>query len=164
MDGDDAGSPGQPPGASDPTTGSPSGPFSVSSASRRRSVASSRLRLVGLGVVALSCAPLVACGSAGSSAPPSSSASAVTCQRITAVLSDGPDPDADPVGYAFAQILPLQQIKSPSDAALQGAIDDLASAYQDFYQSNGASPSAKNAVNQASEKLDTLCPGAGAGS
>ncbi len=127
-------------------------------------MASSRLRLVGLGVVALSCAPLVACGSAGSSAPPSSSAAAVTCQRVTAVLSDGPDPDADPVGYAFAQVHPLEQIKSTSDAALQRAIDDLASAYQDFYQSNGSSASAKQAVSQAGEKLDTLCPGAGAGS
>ncbi len=33
-----------------------------------------------------------------------------TCKQVEAVLSDGPDPEADPVGYAQAQILPLREI------------------------------------------------------
>ena len=123
--------------------------------------ASARLRMVGLGVVALACVPLAACGSPSVSAHPSSSATAVTCQKVSGVLSDGPDPDADPVGYAFAQILPLRQITT-SDAELQRAIDGLASAYQELYQSNGASASAQKAVSQASSRINALCPGAGA--
>ena len=42
------------------------------------------------------------------------------------MLSDGPDPDSDPVGYAEAQILPLGQIHT-SDAQLRTAIGKLAS-------------------------------------
>lgn len=51
------------------------------------------------------------------------------CEQVSAVLSDGPDPDADPVGYAEAQILPLRQI-SVSNQALHGAVSQLADAYQ----------------------------------
>ena len=40
------------------------------------------------------------------------------------MLSNGPDPDADPVGYAQAQILPLREIDT-SDANLHQAIDAL---------------------------------------
>jgi hypothetical protein len=50
------------------------------------------------------------------------------------VLSDGPDPDADPVGYADA--------------------------YSEFFASNGKSSNAKEAVAVASKKLDSICPGA----
>ena len=74
------------------------------------------------------------------------------------MLSDGPDPGADPVGYAFAQILPLRQIHT-SDSALQAAIDDLAGAYQEFYGSNGDKVAAK-AVTTASDKVNAICPGA----
>ena len=120
--------------------------------------------LISLGLSAL----LGACGSAapesrpataGTSGPTSTAAVRTTCTQVSAVLSDGPDPDADPVGYAEAQILPLGQIRT-SDAALRAAIGKLASAYQEFFDSNGASSSAKLAVASASKRINSLCPGA----
>jgi hypothetical protein len=83
-----------------------------------------------------------------------------TCQAVTAVLTDGPDPDADPVGYALAQVRPLRQIKPTSDQPLQTAIDQLASAYPQFYAAHGVGASVKRAVTRASDRLDALCPGA----
>ena len=95
------------------------------------------------------------CGSSSST----SAATANTCQQVSAVLSDGPDPGADPVGYAEAQILPLRQI-STSDPALRTAIGQLADAYQQFFASDGQSSSAKQAVASASNRLNSICPGA----
>jgi hypothetical protein len=106
--------------------------------------------------------PLLCACSSSSSAVAQSSAPAVAtsaCQQVNAVLSDGPDPDADPVGYAEAQILPLRQISVP-DQALRGAVTQLADAYQQFFNSNGKSSSAKEAVAVASKKLNSICPGA----
>jgi hypothetical protein len=114
------------------------------------------------GGLALSLVVLLACA-CGSSSPAAGHASASTiassCQHVSAVLSDGPDPDADPVGYAEAQILPLRQISVP-DQALRGAIDQLADAYQQFFASKGKSSNAKEAVAVASKTLDSICPGA----
>ena len=102
--------------------------------------------------------PLV---SACSSSTPHASAPATasTCQQVSAVLSDGPDPDADPVGYAEAQILPLRQISAP-DQPLHAAITQLADAYQQFFASDGKSSNAKEAVSVAGNKLNSICPGA----
>jgi hypothetical protein len=102
---------------------------------------------------------LSGCGSAARSG--SAAATAKTCQRVSAVLSDGPDPDADPVGYAEAQILPLRQVAAP-DNALRDAIRGLADAYQKFFASNGTSSAAKEAVAVASKKINSFCPGAAA--
>lgn len=112
---------------------------------------------LGISGLAICAALLSACGS---SAPAGDSASAVSiaCQQVSAVLSDGPDPGADPVGYAEAQILPLRQIRT-SGKNLQAAIGDLASAYQQFSASNG-SGAAKQAVRRASDKVNAICPGA----
>jgi len=74
------------------------------------------------------------------------------------VLSDGPDPGADPVGYAEAQVLPLRDIHT-SDKALGTAIGDLASAYEQLFTTNGAT-AAKHAVSEASDKVNAICPGA----
>jgi hypothetical protein len=101
---------------------------------------------------------LLACG-CGSSASSATSATEKTCQQVSAVLSDGPDPGADPVGYAEAQILPLRQISS-ADPALRTAIGQLADAYQQFFASDGKSSKAKEAVAVASQKLNSICPGA----
>jgi hypothetical protein len=98
---------------------------------------------------------LSACGSDSSQA---SAAVKNTCQQVSAVLSDGPDPGADPVGYAEAQVLPLRQIHT-TDPSLQRAIDSLASAYRQFSSTNGAT-AAKHAVTRASEKVNAICPGA----
>jgi hypothetical protein len=77
---------------------------------------------------------------------------------VSAVLGNGPDPGADPVGYAEAQILPLRQIKT-SDKDLKRAIDDLASAYQQFFRTNGGS-AATHAVSRAAANVNAICPGA----
>jgi hypothetical protein len=108
------------------------------------------------------CLLLGACSSSRPvSAAPSSGAVRATCSQVSAVLSDGPDPTADPVGYAEAQVLPLQQIRTP-DAQLRAAIGMLASAYRAFFHSNGSSSSAKLAVAAASKRIDSFCPGAAA--
>jgi predicted Zn-dependent protease len=99
---------------------------------------------------------LAACGS--SSASSSQAAHTQTCQQVTAVLSDGPDPAADPVGYAEAQVLPLRQIHT-SQKSLQQKIDELASAYHAYSSKNG-SRAAKTAVTLASRQIDAVCHGA----
>jgi hypothetical protein len=102
---------------------------------------------------------LSACSSSGNAA--AAAASAKTCQQVSAVLSDGPDPSEDPVGYAEAQILPLRQVHT-SDLQLRAAISKLASAYAAFFADNGKSESAASAVLAAAAHMNKLCPGAGA--
>jgi hypothetical protein len=111
---------------------------------------------------ALAALLLAACSSpAHSSASAAAAAAAIagTCGQVGAVLSDGPDPGADAVGYAEAQVLPLRQIRA-SDQALRNAIGQLADAYQAFYSSDGKSSQAKKAVAAASKKINSFCPGA----
>jgi hypothetical protein len=126
-----------------------------------RFVGPTLLALTSLGLSAL----LGACSSAASSSGPaagtalSTAAVRATCTQVSAVLSDGPDPDSDPVGYAEAQILPLGQIHT-SDAHLRAAIGKLATAYRAFFDSNGTSSSAKLAVAAASKRINSFCPGA----
>jgi hypothetical protein len=104
---------------------------------------------------------LTACGSSGP-AQASGTTSQTTCQIVSGVLSNGTDPGADPVGYALARVLPLRSIETSSEGALQQAIDALATAYQRYYQSNGHVPAATHALNRAADKINALCPGAGA--
>jgi hypothetical protein len=119
------------------------------------------LALTSLGLSALLGACSSSSSSSGSAAAGTASTAAVhaTCAQVSAVLSDGPDPDSDPVGYAEAQILPLGQIHT-SDAQLRTAIGKLASAYRAFFDSNGSSSSAKLAVASASKRINSFCPGA----
>jgi hypothetical protein len=117
-----------------------------------------------LAVLLLTALLLCACGSsAGSASSAATSMLAVAakqaCLQVSGALSDGPDPDADPVGYAEAQVLPLRQIHT-QDKALKAAIGGLADAYQSFFTSNGKSSAAQEAVAVASKKIDSLCPGA----
>jgi hypothetical protein len=105
-----------------------------------------------------SSAHLAAAGSSPTAAT-STTANEDACQQVSAVLSDGPDPDADPVGYAEAQILPLRQVNA-SNQALHGVISQLADAYQKFFASNGKNGNAKEDVAVASKKLNSICPGA----
>ena len=109
--------------------------------------------------MALSAAVLAACASSGPPGRASGQVVPTTCQEVSAVLSDGPDPGVDPVGYAFAQIRPLRAITVSTDRPLQDAIDGLAGAYQRFYDDNGVGAAAKNAVKVASARLNSLCPG-----
>jgi hypothetical protein len=88
----------------------------------------------------------------------SSATTSATCLRVSAALFDGPDPNADSVGYAEAQILPLRQI-SITDTPLQHAITSLSNAYRTFYRDGGTAP-AKTLVRDASKAVDRYCPGA----
>jgi hypothetical protein len=116
--------------------------------------------LIAPGLAAL----LAACASPTASSRPVTATTPVTevhvtCSQVSAVLSDGPDPAADPVGYAEAQILPLGQIRTP-DPQLRAAISELARAYRAFFDSNGTSGEAKLALAAASKRIDSFCPGA----
>lgn len=97
---------------------------------------------------------LTACGSS----PASAAATKKACEQIGAVLSDGPDPDADPAGYAEAQILPLSQIHAPGQR-LRNALRQLDAAYRQVFASNGASADATRAVAAATRQVSKICPG-----
>jgi hypothetical protein len=99
---------------------------------------------------------IAACGSS-KPAPSSAQVKQQTCKQVEAALSDGPDPEADPLGHAQAQVLPLREIHS-GDETLQQAIDSLAGAYQSFAATNGSAP-AKSAVSGATKTIERLCPG-----
>ncbi|MGB8197167.1 MAG: hypothetical protein WCF25_09210 [Acidimicrobiales bacterium] len=106
------------------------------------------------------CAGLVlsACGS-NPSATKHAKMIRAACAQVAGVLSDGPDPSVDPVGYAEAQVLPLSKIKV-HDAVMQTAIHYLDVEYRLFYQTNGA-PAAQRAVKAALKIVDVYCPGVG---
>ncbi len=127
---------------------------------RIRRLATATVPALGLCIVLGACSGGAAKAPAPASAPTSSAVRA-TCSQVSAVLSDGPDPTADPVGYAEAQVLPLQQIRTP-DTQLKAAINRLASAYRAFFDSGGSSSTAKLAVAAASKRIDSFCPGAAA--
>jgi len=123
-------------------------------------------RLAGHVTLILTVALVCACGSsrqsstaASPSASPSAATIAATCEQVSGVLSDGPDPDADPVGFAEAHILLLRQVDT-TDQALRGALSQLADANQKFVASNGKSANAREAIAVASKKLNPICPGA----
>ena len=117
------------------------------------------LTSVGLSALLGACSSAASPSRAAAGGTASTAALRSTCTQVSAVLSDGPDPDSDPVGYAEAQMLPLGQIHT-SDARLGAAIGKLASAYRAFFDSNGTSSSAKLAVAAASKRVDSFCPGA----
>jgi hypothetical protein len=101
-------------------------------------------------VVVLTCAlALSACGS------PTALQSA--CNKVSAVLSDGPSPQADPVGYAEAQMGPLLLVNAPTKA-LRSALEDLSAAYVQYFTTNGDAAS-KRLLSRASEQLSDVCPG-----
>jgi hypothetical protein len=117
------------------------------------------LKRIALALAVVAALGLTACSSA-KSATASNAADTVsaTCELVGAVLSDGPDPGADPVGYAESQFGPLRGI-STQDATLRGAIGKLADAYQEFFTTNGSN-TAKEAVSVASSAINKICPGA----
>jgi hypothetical protein len=124
------------------------------------------LALPALALTVLALTVLIsACGSGAhttaSGASKATTATQQTCQQLAAVLSDGPDPGADPVGYAEAQVLPLRQIHSP-DQTLEGAISTLATAYNSFYAAEGTGSGVKSALTTAVNRINSLCPDAGA--
>jgi hypothetical protein len=107
---------------------------------------------------------VAACGSSSSSSSQSSSAALIgtpvqqACTLVADVLSDGPDPTADPVGYAEAQVLPLRQL-TISDAKLHSAVLSLAAAYQTFSTSSGSTRTAAAlTVTKAENEVNNICP------
>jgi hypothetical protein len=106
---------------------------------------------------------VAACGSSSSHTATAAilgSALKQDCTAIADVLSDGPDPDADPIGYAQAQVLPLKQL-TIADAKLHKAVISLADAYQTF--STGSDPGGTAAalqVSKAESAVNAICPGA----
>lgn len=125
-------------------------------ASHGRAIALPWRRAGTVAMTLLLMALLAACGSASKPTLSSAQVKKKTCQQVEAALSDGPDPEADPVGHAQAQVLPLREIHT-SNSSLQEAIDSLASAFQSFSTSNGSS-SAKSTVESASKTIEHLCP------
>ena len=104
---------------------------------------------------------VAACGSASSQTSSTvilGSAVQQDCTSVANVLSDGPDPDADPVGYAQAQVLPLRQL-SISDASLHRAVLTLAGAYETFSTSSSSTRAASAAaVTKAENEVNKICP------
>lgn len=125
---------------------------------RARGSAAASLIVLGLAVLLAACSSPAPASRPAAATTPATEVH-VTCSQVSAVLSDGPDPAADPVGYAEAQVLPLGQIRT-SDPQLRTAITGLARAYRAFFASNGASPAAKLAVASATKRINSFCPGA----
>ena len=100
---------------------------------------------------------LAACGSSGRTKD-SAKAPSSTCAKLNAVLSDGPDPDADPVGYALSQILPLSKIAT-SDSWVAATIKQLVAADHALVNSKGADHAATAAIKKADHTLNKACPG-----
>ena len=122
------------------------------------------LRPAASGTLAAVSAACLAIAIAGCGSPASSHAatSAILgtsvqqdCTAVGDVLSDGPDPGTDSVGYAQAQVLPLRQLKI-ADAALRRDVLTLAAAYQAV--SAGGGPAAAGAVTKAEKAVDSICP------
>ena len=88
------------------------------------------------------------------------SASNRRCTAVSDVLANGPDPDADAVGYAEAQVLPLRQLKL-AEATLADAVGQLDSAYKSFSSTDGAkgTPAAVK-VSAAEKAVNAICPDA----
>jgi hypothetical protein len=99
---------------------------------------------------------LVACASGGAQAQ--DKAPSTLCEKLEAVLSDGPDPGADPVGYAMSQILPLGRI-STSEGSVARAVGELIAADRALVDSDGGARSATQAITKADDALNGTCPG-----
>lgn len=101
---------------------------------------------------------IAACSSSSTTASTASLAGSATqqaCTALTDVLANGPDPDADPVGYAEAQVLPLRQLKI-SDPTLAKYVTALADAFQAY--SSGSTASGAAAVTKAENAVNSICP------
>jgi hypothetical protein len=88
---------------------------------------------------------------------PSASVVKSACTKVNDALSDGPDPDVDPLGYAEAQVVPLLSIKS-DDASLQKAIHSLGDAYRSYFHAGGKNATA-TVVKTSQSTINRLCKG-----
>jgi hypothetical protein len=113
-------------------------------------------RQLGLASLAVALPLLAACGASNTGG--GVAAPAAFCQKVGAILSDGPDPDSDPVGYALSQILPLSQVKAP-DHALSDTLDQLVAADHSLVASSGQDSAAAAAIKKTDGALNRACPG-----
>jgi hypothetical protein len=115
-----------------------------------------------LAVGVLAALALAACGSTATPTPTTTALGSVRqqeCTLVGGVLANGPDPDADPVGYADAQVLPLRQLQV-DDAQLHRVVLQLAAAYQSYSAaSRQAGPAAAVQVSKSEAAVNAICPG-----
>jgi hypothetical protein len=116
-----------------------------------------RSRYMALASVAVAAPLWAACGSSGGGSAQAATPPAL-CQKILGVLSDGPDPDVDPVGYALSQIQPLGEIHT-SDHSVGTTLDKLIAADRAIVSSDGTDTSAKAAIKGSDKALNKACPG-----
>jgi hypothetical protein len=110
--------------------------------------------LASSGLIALT---LSACGSSSPASSSSLSAQQQGCTAVTDVLANGPDPDADTVGYAEAQVLPLGKLKL-ADPTLAHAVRRLDLAYRSFSSTDGAKGTpAATEVSAAEKAVNAIC-------
>jgi len=103
-------------------------------------------------------APLWSACSTGVGGAHAAAAPASLCQTLNGIFSDGPDPDADPVGYALSQIKGLQAIHT-ADHAVSSAVRTLVAADQALVSSNGSDHAATSTIKKADARINTSCPG-----
>jgi hypothetical protein len=115
-------------------------------------------RTMALATVAVAIPLWAACGSSSPGGGAATKAPNEVCHKILAVLSDGPDPSVDPVGYALSQILPLGQIHT-SDHGVATTLSALMAADRALVKSNGADTAAKTEIKKADSALNAVCPG-----
>jgi hypothetical protein len=87
-----------------------------------------------------------------------STAPAALCRKLNGIFSNGPDPDADPVGYALAQIKPLGAVHT-SDHAISAVLTKLVAADRSLFTSNGSDHAAKKEIKKADAQVNKACPG-----
>jgi hypothetical protein len=118
-----------------------------------------------LGALVLAVPLWSACNSGGSAGGGQGSAvskaPATVCAKLFAVLSDGPDPGADPVGYALSQILPLGEIHSTAHSAQStlSTVHTLIAADKALVKSNGSDHAAAATIKKADDRVNDACPG-----
>jgi hypothetical protein len=113
-----------------------------------------------LATTGLAAFALTGCGGNSSANASATAATQHACTNVTNVLANGPDPDADSVGYAEAQVLPLSKL-SISNSSLHKAIDRLDTAYREFSSNDGADSATYAVKVSAAEKaLNKICPNA----
>ena len=87
-----------------------------------------------------------------------SKAPATLCRTLNGIFSDGPDPDADPVGYALSQIRSLGAIHT-SDHTLGAAVTKLVASDKAFVRSTGSDRAAKKTIKREDAAVHAACPG-----
>jgi hypothetical protein len=116
----------------------------------------SRSRYLALASIAIAAPLWVACRSGGGGQ--AAAAPLALCQKLFGDFANGPDSDADPVGYALSQIKPLSEIHT-SDDAVSAPLTKLISADRALVDSDGSDHAAKTAIAKADKVLNTACPG-----